>query len=48
MRETTKQESSAKFSELEEYSSGLVCLTGGDEGPLSAAWSREAKLRAAR
>lgn len=37
MRETTKQEGSAKFSDLEEYASGLVCLTGGDEGPLSAA-----------
>ena len=37
MRETTKQEGSARFSDLEEYASGLVCLTGGDEGPLSAA-----------
>jgi error-prone DNA polymerase len=37
MRETAKQDGSAKFSDLEEYASGLVCLTGGDEGPLSAA-----------
>jgi error-prone DNA polymerase len=37
MRETTKQEGSAKFSDLEEHASGLVCLTGGDEGPLTAA-----------
>jgi error-prone DNA polymerase len=37
MRETTKREGSAKFSDLEEYASGLVCMTGGDEGPLAAA-----------
>src|SRR6185437_6348887 len=37
MGETTKQEGSAKFSDLEEYASGLVCLTGGEEGPLAAA-----------
>jgi error-prone DNA polymerase len=40
MRETTKQEGSAKFSDLEEYASGLVCLTGGGEGPLTAALMR--------
>ncbi|HZY61880.1 MAG TPA: error-prone DNA polymerase [Edaphobacter sp.] len=40
MRETTKQEGSAKFSDLEEYASGLVCLTGGEEGPLAAALMR--------
>ena len=32
MRETTKQEGSAKLTDLAEYSKGLVCLTGGDEG----------------
>jgi error-prone DNA polymerase len=37
MRETTKQDGSAKLSDLAEYSKGLVCLTGGDEGPLAAA-----------
>jgi error-prone DNA polymerase len=37
MRETTKQEGSARLSDLEEYRRGLVCLTGGDEGPLAAA-----------
>jgi error-prone DNA polymerase len=37
MRENTKQEGSARPVELEEYSRGLVCLTGGDEGPLAAA-----------
>jgi error-prone DNA polymerase len=40
MRETTKQEGSANFSDLEEYAPGLVCLTGGDEGPLAAALMR--------
>lgn len=37
MRETSKQEGAAKFADLEEYSAGLVCLTGGNEGPLAAA-----------
>jgi error-prone DNA polymerase len=37
MREKTKDEGQATFEDLEEYSSGLVCLTGGDEGPLAAA-----------
>ncbi|MGA3133829.1 MAG: error-prone DNA polymerase [Terracidiphilus sp.] len=36
MRETTKQEGSARLGDLEEYSGGLVCLTGGEEGPLAA------------
>lgn len=36
MRETTKQEGAATFDELQQYASGLVCLTGGDEGPLAA------------
>ena len=40
MRETSKQEGSAKFDDLEEYAQGLVCLTGGDEGPLAAALMR--------
>ena len=37
MRETTKCEGAATLKDLEQYSSGLVCLTGGDEGPLAAA-----------
>jgi error-prone DNA polymerase len=37
MRETTKQEGAATHEDLQQYSSGLVCLTGGDEGPLAAA-----------
>ena len=34
MRETTKAEGAATFDDLEEFSAGLICLTGGDEGPL--------------
>jgi len=37
MRETTKAEGAATLDDLEEFSSGLICLTGGDEGPLAAA-----------
>lgn len=37
MRETTKKEGAATFHDLEQYASGLVCLTGGNEGPLAAA-----------
>ena len=37
MRETTKKEGAATNDELQQYASGLVCLTGGDEGPLAAA-----------
>src|SRR6202012_112409 len=40
MREATKQEGSAKLADIEDYSRGLVCLTGGDEGPLAAALMR--------
>ena len=37
MRETTKGEGAATLEDLEEFSPGLICLTGGDEGPLAAA-----------
>jgi error-prone DNA polymerase len=40
MRESSKQEGEARFDDLEAYAPGLICLTGGDEGPLSAALSR--------
>jgi error-prone DNA polymerase len=40
MRETTKQEGAANFDDLQQHVSGLVCLTGGDEGPLAAALMR--------
>ena len=37
MREQEKCEGAATREDLQQYSSGLVCLTGGDEGPLAAA-----------
>ncbi len=37
MREKTKCEGAATFDDLKQYATGLVCLTGGDEGPLAAA-----------
>jgi len=37
MREKTKVEGAARWDDLEQYASGLVCLTGGEEGPLAAA-----------
>jgi error-prone DNA polymerase len=40
MRETAKREGAANFNDLEQYASGLACLTGGDEGPLAAALMR--------
>lgn len=40
MRESTKQEGAAKDAELAEHAAGLICLTGGDEGPLAAALAR--------
>jgi error-prone DNA polymerase len=37
MRERTKGEGVASLDDLERHSAGLVCLTGGDEGPLASA-----------
>ena len=37
MRERGKCEGAATMADLTEFSDGLVCLTGGDEGPLAAA-----------
>jgi error-prone DNA polymerase len=37
MREQTKSEGAATTRDFEQYTSGLVCMTGGDEGPLAAA-----------
>jgi len=37
LREDTKAEGSALTGDFEEYGEGLVCLTGGSEGPLAAA-----------
>ena len=36
MREATKSEGAATLEDLEEFSDGLICMTGGDEGPLAA------------
>jgi len=40
MREATKAEGSATVEDLEEFAGGLICLSGGDEGPLAAALTR--------
>jgi len=40
MREPSKAEGSAMLADVQEYARGLVCLTGGDEGPLAAALTR--------
>ncbi|MEO8726449.1 MAG: error-prone DNA polymerase [Acidobacteriaceae bacterium] len=37
LREKTKAEGAASHDDLQQYASGLVCLTGGEEGPLAAA-----------
>jgi error-prone DNA polymerase len=37
MRESKKTEGSATLDDLGEFAGGLICLTGGDEGPLAAA-----------
>ena len=37
MRENTKDEGAATLDDLAQHSTGLVCLTGGDDGPLAAA-----------
>jgi len=37
MREPTKAEGAATRNDLAQYAEGLLCLTGGDEGPLAAA-----------
>jgi error-prone DNA polymerase len=37
MRETTKSEGAATHNDLAQYAEGLICLAGGDEGPLASA-----------
>jgi error-prone DNA polymerase len=37
MREQKKCEGAASKSDLQEYASALICITGGEEGPLAAA-----------
>jgi error-prone DNA polymerase len=48
MRETIKCEGTATLDDLREFHTGLLCLTGGHEGPLAAALAEggEAKGRA--
>ncbi len=41
MREATKAEGAALLEDLEEFSAGLICLTGGDEGPLATALAQQ-------
>ncbi len=48
MREITKAEGAATLDDLEEFSSGLICLTGGEEGPLAAALAREGQAGTCR
>jgi error-prone DNA polymerase len=40
MREVTKGDGAATFDDLQQYAPGLICLTGGDEGPLAASLAR--------
>ncbi len=47
MREPSKTEGAATLADIKEFSSGLVCLTGGDEGPLAAALARGGEMEAA-
>jgi error-prone DNA polymerase len=47
MREETKAEGAATLDDLAEFSAGLICLTGGDEGPLAAALAHSGNQRAA-
>jgi error-prone DNA polymerase len=40
LREDMKAEGAAMLADIQEHAEGLVCLTGGDEGPLASALSR--------
>lgn len=44
MRESTKAEGAATLEDLEEFSQGLICLTGGDEGPLASALAQDGMI----
>ena len=46
MREANKAEGAATLDDLEEFSAGLICLTGGDEGPLAAALANKGQTGA--
>ncbi|MBZ5612769.1 MAG: error-prone DNA polymerase [Acidobacteriia bacterium] len=40
LREGKKAEGAATLADIEEHARGLICLTGGDEGPLASALAR--------
>lgn len=40
LREERKAEGAATYADVAQYSEGLICLTGGEEGPLAAALAR--------
>ena len=46
MREPGKGEGMATLHDLSEFAPGLICLTGGDEGPLAAALDRGGEAEA--
>jgi error-prone DNA polymerase len=48
MREKTKAEGAATFDDLEEFSAGLICLSGGDEGPLASALAHGGEAEACK
>ena len=48
MRESSKAEGAATLEDIEEFSSGLICLTGGEEGPLAAGLAHGGKEEARR
>jgi error-prone DNA polymerase len=48
MREATKTEGAATLEDIEEFSAGLICLTGGDEGPIAAALAQGEHKEASR
>jgi error-prone DNA polymerase len=46
MREPSKAEGSATVADVEEFAGGLVCLTGGEEGPMAAALAQGGEKQA--
>jgi len=48
MREATKAEGAATFEDLKEFSEGLICLTGGEEGPLASSLANDGESAATR
>lgn len=46
MREATKAEGATTLDDLAEFSAGLICLTGGDEGPLASTLAQSGQVEA--